>query len=65
MLIIMHNNTSGVTAVTPTDRSKSVRNRYVIEVCEGVFMLLQCFMDFSVSVGAFVIGLSQISSFLS
>ena len=28
-------------------------------------MLSRCFMDFSVSVGAFVIGLSQISSFFS
>ena len=26
-------------------------------------MLSRCFLDFSVSVGAFVIGLSQISSF--
>ena len=28
-------------------------------------MLSRCFLDFSVSVGAFVIGLSQISSFFS
>ena len=51
--------------VTPTDRTKSVRNRCVIEVFGGVFVLLRCFFDFSVGVGAFVIGLSQISSFFS
>ena len=28
-------------------------------------MLSRCFLDFSVSVGAFVIGLNQISSFFS
>ena len=28
----------GLTAVTPTDRPKSVRNRCVIEVFEGVFL---------------------------
>ena len=51
--------------VTPTDRPKSVRNRCVIEVVGGVFMLSRCFLDFSVGVGAFVIGLSQISFFFS
>ena len=51
--------------VTPTDRPKSVRNRCVIEVFGGVFLLSRCFLDFSVGVGAFVIGLSQISSFFS
>ena len=51
-----------MTVVTPTDRPKLVRNRCVIEVFGGVFVLLHCFLDFSVSVGAFVIGLSQISS---
>ena len=30
----------------------------------GVFVLFRCFLDFSVGVGAFVIGLSQISFFL-
>ena len=49
--------------VTPTDRSKSVRNRCVIEVFGGVFLLSRCFLDFSVGIVAFVIGLSQISSF--
>ena len=55
-----------VTAATPTDRLKSVRNRCVIEVFGGVFfMLSHCFLDFSVGVGAFVIGLGRISSFFS
>ena len=45
-------------SLTPTDRPKSVRNRCVIEV-------FGCFLDFSVGVGAFVIGLSQISFFFS
>ena len=49
--------------VTPTDRPKSVRNRCVIEVFGGVFVFSRCFLDFSVDVGEFVIGLSQISSF--
>ena len=51
--------------VAHTDRPKSVRNRCVIEVFGGVFVLSRCFLDFSVGVGAFVIGLSQISSFFS
>ena len=51
--------------VTPTDRPKSVRNRCVIEVFGGVFVLSRCSSDFSVGSGAFVIGLSQISSFFS
>ena len=51
--------------VTPTDRSKSVRNRCVIEVFGGVFVLSRCFLDCPVGIGAFVIGHSQIASFLS
>ena len=51
--------------VTPTDRPKSVRNRRVIEVFGRVFVLSRCFLDFFVGVGAFVIGLSQISFFFS
>ena len=39
--------------VTPSDRPNSVRNRCVIEVFGGVFVLSHCFIDFSVSVGAF------------
>ena len=54
-----------MTAVTPTDRPKSVRNSYVIKVFDGVFMLSRCFLDCSVGVWVFVTGLSQISSFFS
>ena len=56
------NHTSWMAIVAPADRPKSVRNRCVIEVFGGVFVS-RCFLDFSVGVGAFVIGLSQISSF--
>ena len=38
-------------------------NRFVIEVFGGVFVWSCCFVDFSVGIGAFIIGLSQISSF--
>ena len=62
-LINWFNHTSRVTAVTPTDRPKSVRNSCVIKVFGGVFMLSRCFLDCSVGVGVFVTGLSQISSF--
>ena len=55
--------TSGVTVYTPTDRTKSVRNRCVIKVFGAFVMLSRCFLDLSVGVGAFVIGLSQISFF--
>ena len=51
--------------VTPSDHPKSVRNRCVIDDFGGVFVLSRCILDFSVGVGAFVIGLSQISSFFS
>ena len=64
-LISWFNNTSGVAVVTPTDRPtcKLVRNRCVIEGFGGV---LCCrVLDFSVGVGIFVMGLSQISSFFS
>ena len=50
---------------TPTDRPKSVCNRCVIEVLVAFFVLSRCFLDVSVGVGAFVIELSQISSFFS
>ena len=56
------NHTSWVAVVTPTDRPKSVRNRCVIELFCGVVLSL-CPFDISVGVGAFAIGLSQISSF--
>ena len=59
------NHSSWMAIVTPTDRPKSVRNRYVIEVLvEFVCCHVACWV-FSVGVGAFVIGLSQISSFFS
>ena len=51
--------------ITPTDRPKSVRNRCVIEEFGGAFVFSRCFLDFSVGVGVFVIGLSQIFSFFS
>ena len=43
--------------VTLTDRPKSVRNRCVIKIFGCVFVLLRCFLDFSVGLGAFVIDL--------
>ena len=57
------NHTSWVAVVTLTDRPKSVRNRCVIQVFGGVFVLSLGFLDFSLGVRACVIGLSQISSF--
>ena len=36
MLVNLFNHASGVTAVTQTDRPKSVRNRCVIKVLGGV-----------------------------
>ena len=59
------NHTSWVAVVTPTDRPKSVRNRSLIELFVALFVLSLCPFNISVGVGAFVIGLSQISSFLS
>ena len=59
------NHISWVTEVTPTDRPKSVRNCCVIELFVALFVLSLCPFDISVGVRAFVIGLSQISSFLS
>ena len=57
------NHISWVTVVTQTDRPKSVCNHYVIELFVALFVLSLCTFDISVGVGAFVIGLSQISSF--
>ena len=59
------NHTSWMDIVTPTDRPKSVRNRSVIELFVALFVLSFCPFDISVGVGAFVIGLSQISSLFS
>ena len=47
---------------TSTDRPRSVCNRRVIEVFVGDCGLSLCFVECSVVIGAFVIGLSQISS---
>ena len=62
--IALHQLHSWVAVVIPTDRLKSVRNR-VLEVLGGVLVLSCCCLDFSVGIGAFVIGLSHISSFFS
>ena len=59
------NHTSWVTVDTPTDCPESVHNRCVIELFGDVFVLSRCPFDISVGIGAFVIGLSQISSFFS
>ena len=59
------NHTSWVAVVTPTDRTKSARNRCVIELFVALFVLSLCPFDTSVGVWASVIGLSQIASFLS
>ena len=59
------NHTNWVAIVNPTDRPKSVRNRCVIELFVALFVLSLCTFDSSAGVGAFVIGLGQISSFFS
>ena len=50
-----------MTVVSPTYRTKSVRNRCVIEVFGGVFVIF----ELSVGIRVFIIGLSQISFFFS
>ena len=65
MTFLSNTNTSLVALVTPTDRPKSVRNRCLIELFYDVVCVVTCPFDISVGVGAFVIGLGQISSFLS
>ena len=59
------NQTSWVAVVTSTDRHKSVCNCCVIKLFFALFVLSFCPFDISVGVWAFVIGLSQISSFFS
>ena len=59
------NHTSWVAVVTPTDRPKSVGNCCLIEHFVTLFVLLLCPFYISVGIGALVIGLGQISSFLS
>ena len=51
--------------VTPTDRTQSVCNRCVIKLFVALFMLSHCPFDITDCEEALVIGLSQISSFLS
>ena len=61
------NHTSWMAVVIPTDRPKSVRNRCTCEldIFGGVCVLsLGCF-EFTVGIAAFVIRLSQMSSFFS
>ena len=48
---------------SPTDRPKSVRNGLLIELFKALFVLSLYPFDNYVGIGAFVIGLSQISSF--
>ena len=54
-----------MTVITPTDRPKSVCSRCVIEVLVAFLCVVTLLFGFSVGVGAFVIGLSQISTFFS
>ena len=56
------NHTSWMIVVTPTDRPKSVHNRCVIEGFDGILCCPLVF-EFSVGIGVFVIGLSDISFF--
>ena len=57
--------TSWMAVVTPMDRPKSVSNRCVIDVLGAFLYCHVAFLDFYVHVGAFVMGLSQISSLFS
>ena len=59
------NHTSLVAVVTPTDHPKLVRNRWVIDLFVALLVLSLWPFDISAGVGAFVIGLSKISSFFS
>ena len=45
------NHTSQIAEVTQNDRPKSVRNRCVIEVFDGVFLLPLCFFGFPLAYG--------------
>ena len=58
------NHTSLVAVITPTDCPKSICNSCIIELFfVALFVLSLCPFGVSVIVGAFVTGLSQISSF--
>ena len=50
---------------TLTDSPILVRSGCVIEDFGGLFVLLLCLFEFSVGIGAFVVGMSHISSFFS
>ena len=64
-LVNRFNHTSAVTVVTPTDRPKSVRNRCVIGYFGCVFCVVTLLFGFFWRFRAFIIELSQISSFFS
>ena len=64
-LVNRFNHTSWVAVLTPPDRPKWVRNRYVIEVLMAFLCSHVAFLEFSVDAGVFGKGLSQISSFFS
>ena len=57
------NHTSYVIDTTLTDSPILVRSGCVIEDFGGLFVLLLCLFEFSVGIGAFVVGMSHISSF--
>ena len=52
-----------MTVTSQTDSPVSVLNYCVIEEFGGVFVLSLCFLEFSMGVRAFVVGLSRISFF--
>ena len=49
-VLFLFNHTSLVAVVTPTDHPKSVRNRCIIDVFGGVFVLSLCFFELSLGV---------------
>ena len=59
------NHNSWMAVVTQTYRSKSIRNRSVMEVFGGVFVLSLCLNRIFVGIGAFVIGPSKINRSIS
>ena len=59
------NHTSGVIALTLTDRPEAVHNRCVTKFLVPFFRCHVLVWIFCVGVGAFVSGMSQISTFFS
>ena len=57
--------TNWIAVATPIHHPKSVRNRCVIEVFCCFFCVVTSVFEFSVGIGHFVIGLSQIFTFVS